>query len=162
MSDKFTTARLSKGQDRFEILVKPQPALDYKLGKPIPISQVLMIEEVYSDSGKGTRASEEKLQKNFGTTDAVKVAEEIMKTGELQLTTEQRRQLIEEKRRQIVTIITRNAIDPRTGTPHPPLRIEQAMGQVRLSIDPYKSAEEQAKAVLEELRPILPLKLEQM
>ena len=85
-----------------------------------------------------------------------------MKSGELQLTTEQRRQLIEEKRRQIVTIITRNAIDPRTGTPHPPLRIEQAMGQVRLSIDPYKSAEEQAKLVIEELRPILPLKLEQM
>jgi len=99
MSDKFTTARLSKGQDRFEILVKPQPALEYKLGKPISISQVLMIEEVYSDSGKGTRASEEKLQKNFGTTDAVKVAEEIMKSGELQLTTEQRRQLIEDEKR---------------------------------------------------------------
>jgi len=65
MSDKFTTARLSKGQDRFEILVKPQPALDYKLGKPIPLSEVLMIEEVYSDSGKGTRASEEKLQKHL-------------------------------------------------------------------------------------------------
>ncbi len=108
MSDKFTTARLSRGQDRFEILVKPQPALDYKLGKPIPISQVLMIEEVYSDSGKGTRASEEKLQKNFGTTDAAKVAEEIMRAGELQLTTEQRRQLIDEKRRQIISIISRN------------------------------------------------------
>jgi len=85
-----------------------------------------------------------------------------MKTGELQLTTEQRRQLVEEKRRQIVSIITRNAIDPRTGAPHPPLRIEQAMEQIRLSIDPYKSAEEQAKLVIEELRPILPLKMEQM
>ena len=162
MSDKYTTARLTKGQDHFEILVKPEPALDYKLGKQVPISQVLLIEEIYSDSSKGTRASEEKLQKYFGSTDPQKIAEEVMKSGELQLTTEQRRQLIEEKRRQIVTIITRNAIDPRTGTPHPPLRIEQAMGQVRLSIDPYKSAEEQAKLVIEELRPILPLKLEQM
>ena len=162
MSDKYTTARLTKGQDHFEILVKPQQALDYKLGKQVPIAQVLLIEEIYSDSSKGTRASEEKLQKYFDSTDPQKVAEEIMKSGELQLTTEQRRQLIEEKRRQIVTIITRNAIDPRTGTPHPPLRIEQAMGQVRLSIDPYKSAEEQAKAVLEELRPILPIKMEQM
>src|SRR2546428_3476735 len=162
MSDKFTTARLSKGQDRFEILVKPQPALDYKLGKPIPLSEVLMIEEVYSDSGKGTRASEEKLQKHFGTIDPVKVAEEIMKSGELQLTTDQRRQLMDEKRRQIVSIIIRNAIDPRTGAPHPPLRIEQAMGQIRLSIDPFKSAEEQSKQVIEELRPILPLKMEQM
>src|SRR6266550_41547 len=129
------------GDAAIEILVKPQPALDYKLGKQVPISQVLLIEEIYSDSSKGTRASEEKLQKYFGSTDPQLIAEEVMKSGELQLTTEQRRQLIEEKRRQIVTIITRNAIDPRTGTPHPPLRIEQAMGQVRLSIDPYKSAE---------------------
>src|SRR5207244_5097630 len=88
--------------------------------------------------------------------------DEVRKNVELQITTEQRRQLIEERRRQIVTIISRNAIDPRTRAPHPTLRIEQAMGQVRLSIDPYKSAEEQAKLVLEELRPILPIKLEQM
>ena len=162
MSDKFSTARLAKGQDKFEILVKPQQALDYKLGKQVNIGQLLMIEEVYSDSSKGTRASSDKLQKHFGTTDPLKVAEEIMKTGELQLTTDQRRQLVEEKRRQIVLIITRNAIDPRTGAPHPPLRIEQAMEQIRLSIDPYKSAEEQAKSVIEELRPILPLKMEQM
>ncbi len=162
MSDKFSTARLAKGQDKFEILVKPQQALDYKLGKQVTIGELLVIEEVYSDSSKGTRASSDKLQKHFGTTDPLKVAEEIMKTGELQLTTDQRRQLVEEKRRQIVSIITRNAIDPRTGAPHPPLRIEQAMEQIRLSIDPYKSAEEQAKLVIEELRPILPLKMEQM
>ena len=162
MSDKYTTARLTRGTDHFEILVKPQQALDYKLGKQVPITQVLMIEEVYSDSGKGTRASEEKLQKHFSTTDPVKIAEEIMRSGELQLTTDQRRQLVEDKRKQIISIITRNAVDPRTGTPHPPLRIEQAMGQIRLSIDPYKSAEEQSKLVIEELRPILPLKMEQM
>lgn len=162
MSDKYTTARLAKGQDHFEILVKPQQALDYKLGKQVPMSQVLLIEEIYSDSSKGTRASEEKLQKYFGTTDPVMVAEEVMKSGDLQLTTDQRRQLVEEKRRQIVAIIVRNAIDPRTNTPHPPLRIEQAMSQIRLSIDPYKSAEEQSKLVIEELRPILPLKIEQM
>lgn len=162
MSDKFTTARLTKSQDRFEILVKPQQALDYKLGKQVPVSQVLLIEEIYSDSSKGTRASAEKLQKHFGTQDPVKVAEEIMKAGELQLTTDQRRQLVEEKRKQIVSVITRNALDPRTGTPHPPLRIEQALEQIRISIDPYKSAEEQAKMIIEELRPILPIKMEQM
>src|SRR5256885_15837513 len=72
MSDKFTTARLTKGQDHFEILVKPEPALDYKLGKQVPISQVLLIEEIYSDSSKSTRASEEKLQKYFGSTDPQK------------------------------------------------------------------------------------------
>src|SRR5207244_282047 len=130
---------------------KREPALHDKVAKQVPSSQVLLLQKIYSDSSKGTRASEDKLQKYFSSTDPQKIAEEVMKSGELQLTTEQRRQLIEEKRRQIVTIITRNAIDPRTGTPHPPLRIEQAMGQVRLSIDPYKSAEEQPKLVVEEL-----------
>src|SRR2546422_4715906 len=141
MSDKFTTARLQKASDHFEILVKPQQALDYKLGKQVPMSQVLMIEEIYSDSSKGTRAPTDKLQKHFGTLDPVKIAEEIMKSGELQLTTDQRRQLVDEKRRQIISIISRNAIDPRSGAPHPPLRIEQALEQIRISIDPYKSAE---------------------
>ena len=162
MSEKFTTARISKSGEKFEVLVKPDPALEFKMGKPLPISQLLVIEEIYSDAGKGTRASAEKLQKAFSTQDPLTIAEEIMKHGELQLTTDQRRQLVEEKRRQIVAFVARNCIDPRTGTPHPPLRIEQAMNQIKYSIDPFKSADEQAKAVIEELRSLLPIKMEQM
>jgi len=162
MGEKYTTARLSVGGDKFEILVKPEEALDFKMGKQLTVSQLLVIEEIYSDASKGTRASTEKQQKAFGTTDTLKIAEDIMKKGELQLTTEQRRQLVENKRKQIIAFLTRHCIDPRTGTPHPPLRIEQALSQVRISIDPFKSAEEQAKAIIEELRPIIPLKIEQM
>jgi len=162
MSEKFTTARITKTGEKFEILVKPEPALEYKMGKPLGISQILAIDEIYSDAGKGTRASTEKLSKAFGSTDALLIAEEIMKHGELQLTTDQRRQLVEEKRRQIVAFISRNCIDPRTGTPHPPLRIEQALAQVRFSIDPFKNADEQAKDIIEELRALLPIKMEQM
>jgi len=162
MSEKFTTARISKSGEKFEILVKPDPALDFKMGKPLGISQVLVIEEIYSDAGKGTRASSEKLEKAFGTSEPIKIAEEIMKHGELQLTTDQRRQLVEDKRRQIVAFIARNCIDPRTGTPHPPIRIEQALGQIKYSIDPFKTADEQAKDVIDELRALLPIKMEQM
>jgi len=162
MSEKFTTARISKSGEKFEILVKPDPALEYKMGKQLGISQLLVIDEVYSDAGKGTHASAEKLQKAFGTEDPIAIAEEIMKHGELQLTTDQRRQLVEDKRKQIVAFVARNCIDPRTGTPHPPMRIEQAMNQIKYSIDPFKSADEQAKDVIEELRALLPIKMEQM
>jgi ribosome maturation protein SDO1 len=162
MSEKFTTARISKSGEKFEILVKPDPALEYKMGKPLGVSQLLVIDEIYSDAGKGTRASSEKLEKAFGTLEPVKIAEEIMKHGELQLTTDQRRQLVEDKRKQIVAFIARNCIDPRTGTPHPPIRIEQAMNQIKYSIDPFKSADEQSKDVIEELRALLPIKMEQM
>jgi ribosome maturation protein SDO1 len=162
MSDKYTTARITKSGEKFEILVKPEPALDYKMGKPTPVSQVLVIDEIYADASKGTHASSEKLQKSFGTVDTLAIAEDIMKHGELQLTTEQRRQLVEDKRKQIIAFISRNCIDPRTGTPHPPLRIEQAFAQIRVVIDPFKPAEEQAKAVIEELRTLLPIRIDKM
>ena len=162
MSEKYTTARLSVEGDRFEVLVKPEEALNFRMGKQVPVTQLLVIEEIYSDANKGTRASTEKLQKYFGTTDAVKIADEILRRGELQLTTEQRRQLIEDKRKQIVAFLARHCIDPRTGTPHPALRIEQALSQIRISVDPFKSTEEQAKTIIEDLRPIIPLKIEQM
>jgi ribosome maturation protein SDO1 len=162
MSEKFTTARISKSGEKFEILVKPEPALEYKMGKPLGISQLLVIEEVYSDAGKGTHASSEKLEKAFGTVDPLKIAEEIMKHGELQLTTDQRRQLVEDKRKQIVAFISRNCIDPRTGTPHPPVRIEQALNQVKYSVDPFRNADEQSKDVIELLRSLIPIKMEQM
>jgi len=162
MSEKFTTARITRAGEKFEILVKPDPALDYKIGKQLGVSQILVIDEIYSDAGKGTHASSEKLEKAFGTADALKIAEEIMKHGELQLTTDQRRQLVEDKRKQIVAFVSRNCIDPRSGTPHPPLRIEQALNQVKYSIDPFKNADEQAKTIIEELRAIIPIKMEQM
>jgi ribosome maturation protein SDO1 len=162
MSDKYTTARITIGGEHFEILVKPDLALDYKMGKKISIPQILAIEEIYSDASKGSRASSEKLQKTFGTTEPIKIAEEIMKHGELQLTTTQRRQLIEEKRRSIINFISKNCIDPRTGAPHPPIRIEQALSQVKVSIDPFKSAEEQSKEIIDMLKPIIPIKMEQM
>jgi ribosome maturation protein SDO1 len=42
------------------------------------------------------------------------------------------------------------------------MRIENAMEQIRYPIDPYKSMEEQARDIIKLLRPILPLKVEQL
>jgi ribosome maturation protein SDO1 len=160
MTDKFTIVRLSVEGDKFELLVKPDPALEYKLGKRTDISSVLVSDEVYSDANKGSRASTEKLVKHFKTTDPVEVAKQIMTRGELNLTTDQRRKMVEEKRKQIVTYIHQTFVDPKTHVPHPILRIEAAMEQARVSIDLHKRAEEQAKDVVDALRAQLPLKSE--
>jgi ribosome maturation protein SDO1 len=162
MSERYTIARITHDGEHFEILTKPEPALDYKLGKTVPISQVLATETIFTDAGKGTKASEEKLQEIFGTTDSLKIAEVILKKGTLQLTTDQRKQLVEDKRRQIISFISRECIDPKTNLPHPPLRIEQAMKQIHFSIEPSKGVEEQAKDIIKLLRPIIPLKMEKI
>jgi len=157
-----TVVKHSVAGEKFEILVKPDPALEFKLGKRKDVSTVLVSDEVYTDSGKGTRASTEKLVKAFGTDDTTAIIEMILKRGDLNLTTDQRRKMVGEKRKQIIEYIAKTYVDPRSHLPHPPLRIEQAFEQARLSIDPFKNTEEQAKEIVEKLRAIIPLKSENL
>ena len=160
MSDKVTVVRYTYSGDKFELLVKPDPAFDYKTGKITEISKVLVSDEIYTDSSKGTRATNEKLEQVFKTIDPTKIAEIMMKKGELNLTTEQRKKMIAEKRKQLVTFIAKTYVDPRSHLPHPPLRIEQAMDDGRVSIDPFRNIDEQVKDIVEKLRPIIALKSE--
>jgi len=161
MSERHTVARITRDGEHFEVLVKPERALDYRLGKISAVTQVLAAEIIFSDANKGTKVSEETLRKAFGTTETLKIADTILRKGTIQLTTEQRRKMTEEKRKQIIAFISRQCVDPRTNLPHPPLRVEQAMEQIHRPIDPFKPVEEQAKEVIKLLRPILPLKMEQ-
>lgn len=162
MSERYTVARISRDGERYEILVKPQPALNYTLGKETQISEVLVADTIFTDANKGTKAGEDKLKNSFGTTDIKKISDIILKRGTLQLTTDQRRKLASEKRKQIITFIARQAVDPKTNLPHPPIRIEQAMEEIHYPIDPFKEVEEQAKDIIKLLRPVLPLKIEQI
>jgi ribosome maturation protein SDO1 len=157
-----TLVKYSFDGEKFEIMVKPDPALDYKLGKKKDLSAVLVSDEIYTDSGKGTRPSAEKLLKAFNTEDQALIAEIIMQKGDLNLTTDQRRKMIEEKRKQIVHFIAKTYVDPKTHFPHPPLRIEQAMKDGRVSIDPQKNVDEQVKEIVEKLRSIIALKSESL
>jgi ribosome maturation protein SDO1 len=160
MTDKFTVVRLILDGDKFELLVKPDPALEYKMGKRFDISSVLVSDEIYSDSSKGSRASSEKMMKRFKTIDSAEVAKQILARGELNLTTDQRRKMVEEKKRQIVQFINRSFVDPKTHLPHPIMRIEAAMEEARVQIDPFKRVEDQAKTIVDALRKILPLRSE--
>ena len=162
MTMKYTVVKYTFEGNKFEILVKPDPALDYKLGKIKEIAPVLVSDEIYSDSSQGTRASSEKLQKVFKTEDALAIAEKILQKGDLNLTTDQRRKMTTEKRKQIVTFIAKTFVDPRSHLPHPPVRIEQALTDARISIEPFKSVEEQIKDIVEKLRSIIPLKSENL
>jgi ribosome maturation protein SDO1 len=160
--DKSVVARLSIRGEHFEVLVDPELAWLLRSGKEVDLKALMISEIVYKDAGKGEKASEESIKKNFGTTEPQTVVDAIIKKGELQLTTDQRRQMVENKRKQIVAFIARNCIDPQSGAPHPPTRIENAMENVRINIDPFKSVEEQAQEIIKMLRVTLPLKVSQV
>jgi ribosome maturation protein SDO1 len=141
-------------------LVKPDPALEYKLGKKVDISNIMISDEIYSDANKGTRSSSEKLMKAFKTTDQFEIAKQIMEKGDLNMNTDQRRKMVEEKKRQIVEYINKNFVDPKTHLPHPISRINAVIDDSRVGIDPFRRLEDQIKYIIEPLRKLLPLKSE--
>ena len=157
-----TLVRYSFEGEKFEILVKPDPALDYKLGKKKDISAVLISDEIYTDFGKGTKPSVEKLLAAFKTEDKTEIAQIMFEKGDLNLTTDQRRKMVDQKRKQIVEFIAKTYVDPRTHLPHPPLRIELALKDGRVSIDPQKNVEEQVNEIVDKLRSIIALKSENL
>lgn len=160
--DHAVVARLESYGERFEILVDPGKAALVRQGQPVEIEDVVAALNVFGNASKATRASDEALMKVFHTTDFNAVARKIIEKGEIHLTADQRKQMIEEKRRQVVTFISRNAVNPQTGHPHPPHRIEMAMEEARVNIDPFKHLDELVKETVKALRPLLPIRFEEL
>ncbi|ABL77988.1 ribosome assembly factor SBDS [Thermofilum pendens] len=156
---RLSIARLERGGKRYEIIVDVEKAWLYKNGEKLNVREIMEGEFIYYDANRGLKASESELKKVFGTDNIYSVAEIILKQGELLLTTEQRRELIEQKKRQIIELISRNAVDPRTNAPIPAKRIELALEEARVSIDPFKPAELQVPDVIKALRMTLPMKI---
>lgn len=152
-------ARYEHSGERFEILVKPKEAMDLRNGKSVSISDAVVSDTIYKDIKKGLKASPSSLKKVFGTLDFEEIAKQIILKGEIPLTAEQRREILENKRKQIIDYISRNSIDPKTNLPIPRTRIELAMEQARIQIDPNKDVEAQALQIVRELAKLIPIRI---
>ncbi|MBR9676743.1 ribosome assembly factor SBDS [Candidatus Woesearchaeota archaeon] len=156
----FNVARLKKEGTNFEIVITPEKAVSYKEGNDIPIEEIVHSQKIFFDAHKGLLASEERLKSVFSTDEPLQVAKKILEEGEIQLTAEIRSKVREEKKRQLINLIHRNAADPKTGLPHPVQRIELAFEEAKVRVDEYKKADEQVQDVIKTLRPILPINFE--
>jgi ribosome maturation protein SDO1 len=160
--ERAVVARLESHGEKFEVLVDPNLSVRFRQGEPVDLEDMVAALSVFENSSRGTRASEESLKKVFHTTDFPAIATRIILKGEIHLTADQRKHMIGEKRRQVITFIARNAVNPQTGLPHPPQRIEMAMDEARVNIDLYKSVDEQVKETMKALRPLLPIRFEEV
>ncbi len=151
-------ARYVSHGEKFEIIVDSELAWEYKLGKRQTLDNVLESDTIYKDANKGERVPASLLQRVFNTTDPLKIADIIIKKGELPITAERRNKLIEEKKKRIIDIITKNCIDARTNAPIPPSRVEIALKEAKVRIDPFKEPELQATEIIKQLKTILPIK----
>ncbi len=156
--DDAVVARYERAGKRYEILVDPELVAPYKLDPTeIELEDLLATDEIWHDARGGERPTEEKLVATFGTTELSECVSQILHKGSIQLTTNQRRQMIADKRQKIISEISRTAIDPRSKAPHPFTRIELALDELRWNPDPFLSVERQIKDAVNVLRPVIPL-----
>ena len=160
--DESIIARLKTHGKTFEVFVEPDGALAFKRGDDVKLENILAVEDVFSDAKNGDRPAEQDVINAFGTTDVIKIAEKIIREGELHLTTEQKKKILDEKKKRVINIIAQNAINPQTKAPHPPARIESAMDEAGVHIDPMKEVDELVNITMKAIRPIIPIRFEEV
>ncbi|PSP62183.1 ribosome assembly factor SBDS [Halobacteriales archaeon QH_8_67_36] len=162
--DEAVTARLESHGQRFEVLVDPDAALAIKRGEfEGDLEDVIAAEDVFEDADRGDRPPENMLEEVFETTDPMEIIPEVIKRGEIQITADQRREMMAQKHKQLVQRITRNAVNPQMDdAPHPPERIESALEETDFRIDPMEPVETQVDDALDALRPVIPIRFDEI
>lgn len=150
-------ARMKVKGKHYEISVDLDEALKVKAGQG-SVNNALQTPKVFYDLKKGTLASKEDLEDAFGTSDPYKIADHIIKKGEVQKTQEFRDEEKEKKIKQVVTLIVTNATD-QNGRPYTEDRIRSAIKEVHYAFD-NRPPEKQMQDVLHKLKEIIPIKIE--
>ncbi len=126
----------------------------------INLSDIYPTFDIFDNVKKAVRSNDEDLMAAFETVEGRKVSAHFLLEGEFSWTHEQRQKWIEKKKKQIITILSRNCINPQTKKPHPPKRIEKAMEEAKISINVDKTAEEQIESVLKMIAVVIPIRME--
>ena len=155
-------ARLESGGHRFEILIDPNEAQAFKDGDKIDWEDSIAVDGIWADSAKGERSPENILDDFFESSDLIDIYKKILTEGTIQLTSEQKKEMVDNKKKQILSHIAANAMNPQTGGAHPPQRIENAIVEVKYSIDPVKSVERQVEEIIRKIRPLIPISFEKV
>ncbi|MCP4762296.1 MAG: ribosome assembly factor SBDS [archaeon] len=135
---------------------------DLKKMPDIDINDIFEGLILFEDAKKGDVYPNSFLEEMFKTVDPINIAYQFLldpKT-EWNWTKAQREEFSKKKRKQIVNLLAKNAINPQTKKPHPPQRIEKAIKEAKYNIDMNKSAEEQIKDVIHAISAIIPIKME--
>jgi len=142
-SVKFTNVsqvRMRKGDKRFEIMCYRNKVQDWRADVEKDIDEVVQVQQVFVNAGKGEVASSQDLKKHFGTTDVAAVVLEILNKGELQVGGKERQQQQTQLHNTVLGIIASKVMNPEKMRPYPPSIIEKVLSMLdfRFSNKPAK------------------------
>lgn len=154
-----TVARLRSGKMIFETMVDLDNAMKLKKGEEVDMTEIIRDTAVYTDLKKGMHAGSAELENIFQTTEFPKIVEHIVKKGDIEVTQEFRDGATEQKRKQVIEFLTKNAIDTRSNLPFTADILESALKEAGAKID-NQPVEKQIKGILDHLTKIIPIKIE--
>ncbi|HRZ86082.1 MAG TPA: ribosome assembly factor SBDS [Candidatus Paceibacterota bacterium] len=143
----------------FEILVDLDKAIEFKKTGKGNIFEILETDVVFLDSKKGMRASGKDLMECFKTEDINEIAAKIIKNGDTQIPLEYKEKERDARFKQVVDFFVRNAVDPRTGRPYTPERIEKSLDEAGINLT-NKPIDSQINEITSKLKVVIPLKIE--
>jgi len=154
---KQVTAKLKREGKNFEMLVDLDEALKVREGKG-NVSSAVITNTIFYNIKSGEVASSSDLQKAFGTQDFFIISEKIIKAGEMEIPAEYLKKEREQKYKQVIDFLSKNAADA-NGRPFTPDRILRALEEAKVNIQ-NKPIDSQISEIIEQLQRILPIKLE--
>lgn len=113
MSSDYQIIRYKRQKHTFEVLVKPHNYFDFLAGK-VTLQDLLFTDVVFSHGVKGEKANVEDLKSEFGDVEYSVFIKEIVDKGEYQISTVERREMVERKKKEIINFIYKYYVDPKT------------------------------------------------
>ena len=161
--DKAFEMRYRKAGKEVQILVDFDELQSFRKNpQEKEIEDVVADDKIYSDQKKGELAPDSVLKEMFSTQNHQEILKEILLEGECQIPTAYLNKLREEKKTQIINYIAENAINPQTKTKYTYSMIENALSDIKTTIDPLKDHIYQAEQILKDLRKKLPISMDRV
>ena len=126
-----SVVRLKKGKKRFEVACYKDKVLEYRRKLETNLDEVLQSPQIFLNVSKGQQAPSAEVTKAFGNASHDDIVLEILNKGELQVGERERREDLEQTRREVVNWIAGRLIDPRNRRVYAPSIIEKALDQLR-------------------------------
>lgn len=155
----INVARLKTHGQNFEIVIEPEKAIHFRHGEG-DVREALKAEKIFHEALRGEFANEKELMEAFKTTDALKIAEQILKEGSIQINDEYRDKLRNEAKKHFIEILLKNGVDADTGNPLTATRISNAMTEAKVHLDVFNKVEPQVDEMIAKLRPVLKISFE--
>lgn len=153
----MAVVRLSRGGRRFEVACYKNKMLNWRNGVETDLSEVLQIDNVFSNVSKGVLANKKHMVEAFGTDDPELVIKAILDKGSVQVSEKERKAQLEGAFRDVATIISEKCVNPESNRPYTVGMIESAMRELHVSLHPSKAPKAQALEIIPRLMDVMPI-----